>query len=219
METPRRTQNADCAAGPQIPPLLLATAFTDFICPFCYIGHVRLLRLRDRYDLRVNWCLLEIHPDNPPEGRPIEDLGYPKTQWRQMMDNLERMADEEGLVFAPRRFTTNSRRALLLAEAAKDEGRDAFDALADAVYRAYFTEGRNIGDEAVLRGVAKGAGLPDGLADRAWSDSAYDERLQGHMAVARRAGVRGTPTFIIGRQLIPGAVSTERLLEAAAAAA
>lgn len=198
--------------------MLKVTAFTDFVCPFCYIGHLRLLRLGERYDLRVRWCLLEIHPDNPPQGRPIEELGYPQDQWRAMMANLEQMAAQEGIHLAPRRFTTNSRKALLLAEAAKDEGREVFYALADALYRAYFVDGRNIGDEAVLRAVAEESGVDEALAQRAWNEEEFSARLDHHLALAREVGVRGTPTFIIGRRLIPGAVSSAHLFEAAAAA-
>ena len=61
-------------------PTLLVTVFSDFICPFCYVGHVRLNRLRDLYDLKVNCCFVEIHPETPPEGRPVNELGYPEAQ-------------------------------------------------------------------------------------------------------------------------------------------
>ncbi len=64
---------ADDEAGK---PLLKVTVFSDYICPFCYIGDLRLSRLREHFDLRVNWCAIEIHPETPAEGRPIESLGY-----------------------------------------------------------------------------------------------------------------------------------------------
>ena len=43
-------------------PVLLATVFTDYICPFCYVGDARLDRLREDYALKINWCFVEIHP-------------------------------------------------------------------------------------------------------------------------------------------------------------
>ena len=49
-------------------PELLVTVFTDYICPFCYVGDVRLERLRTDYDLKINWCFLEIHPETPSTG-------------------------------------------------------------------------------------------------------------------------------------------------------
>ena len=53
-------------------PVLLATVFSDYICPFCYIGDLRLDRLREHFDLKINWMLLEIHPETPAGGMPID---------------------------------------------------------------------------------------------------------------------------------------------------
>jgi predicted DsbA family dithiol-disulfide isomerase len=93
-------------------PELLATVFTDYICPFCYVGDVRLDRLRDDYDLRINWCFLEIHPETPSEGMDSSCLGYTDPRWQQMMENLSRLAEEEGITFRPQTFTTNSQEQL-----------------------------------------------------------------------------------------------------------
>jgi len=57
-------------------PVLYATVFPDYICPVCYTGDLRLARLRRHYDLKINWCLIGIHPDTPPGGRPVSELGY-----------------------------------------------------------------------------------------------------------------------------------------------
>ena len=58
-------------------PRLSVTVFSDYICPFCYVGDARLDKLRDGYELDVEWCFYEIHPDNPAEGKPVEEL-YPR---------------------------------------------------------------------------------------------------------------------------------------------
>ena len=62
-------------------PELLATVFSDYICPFCYVGDVRLDRLREDYDLRINWCFHELHPDTPAAGMDTSCLGYPDPKW------------------------------------------------------------------------------------------------------------------------------------------
>ena len=82
------------------------------------MGERRLARLNEEFDVRVERRFLEIHPETPAEGRPISELGYPPDQWARMMENLERMGKEEGIVFSERTYTTNSHKALLLAEAA-----------------------------------------------------------------------------------------------------
>jgi len=181
-------------------PELLATVFTDYICPFCYVGDVRLDRLRDDYDLKVNWCFLEIHPETPAGGMAIEELGYPESRWQLMMDNLASLAEEEGLTFKPHRFTTNSHKALLLAEAAKEAGAAIFYTLHRRLFEAYFSEGQNIGDVSVLEGLAHASGLPDEVLSRAWTDERYERRLQLYLEGAQALGVRATPTVFFGEQ-------------------
>jgi predicted DsbA family dithiol-disulfide isomerase len=199
-------------------PTLLATVFTDYICPFCYVGDVRVDRLREIYELKVNWCFVEIHPETPAEGMATSLLGYPEQQWQRMMDNLETQAREEGIVFRPRQFTTNSRQALLLAEAAKDEGADIFYRLHRRLFVAYFTDGRNIGDPAVLRELAVETGVSGHTVKRAWTDERYAQRLELHLAAAQALGVRATPTIFFGeRQRLDGALPYTAFLKAARA--
>ena len=132
-------------------------------------------------------------------------------------DDGEPRADGEGGGdrFLGRTFTTNSHKALLLAEAAKEEGSAVFEALNEGLFRAYFTEGRNIGDPEVLRDVAQAAGVPAGRLVQAWSDAAYEERLAGDRG---RRAVRhyGDPRLHRRRPMDPGgAVPVEMLREAA----
>ena len=188
-------------------PELLATVFTDYICPFCYVGDVRLDRLREDYTLRVNWCFLELHPETPVEGMDASCLGYPDSKWQQMMDNLSRLAQEEGITFRPQTFTTNSRKALLLAEAAKEDGADVFYALHRRLFEAYFTNGHNIADEIVLERLARESGVSDVVLARAWSDEKYAKRLEDYLAAARELSVTATPTiFFSEQQRIDGAL-------------
>ena len=209
------TQRRNLAVSDNEKPRLSVTVFTDYICPFCYVGDARLDKLRDTYELDVDWCFFEIHPDNPPQGRPVEELGYPPEQWRQMMSNLEAMAAEEGLPLAPRTFTTNSHKAMLLAEAAKSQGPEAFERLHKRLFGAYFDEQQNIGDSEVLRALAKECGLPAELADQAWSDESYEQRLRDQYWRGAQIGIQGVPGFLFGRHMVAGAVPTEILHRAA----
>ncbi|MFQ5754547.1 MAG: DsbA family protein [Acidiferrobacterales bacterium] len=196
-------------------PELLVTVFSDYICPFCYIGSVRLDALREQFALKVNWVALEIHPDNPSQGRPVEELGYAPEQWQQMMDALYRMAREEGVHIAERRFTTNSHKALLLAEAAKEEGKDIFYRLHNRLFEAYFGERQNIGDADVLRALARESGVPDGTVARAWRKERYERRLKTNLVAAAKLHVTATPTYVIGKRLLVGAVPATVLRDAA----
>ena len=196
---------------PELPVVL----FSDYICPFCYIGDRRLARLSERYDLKVERRFLEIHPDTPPGGMPVSELGYPPEQWRQMMANISRMADEEKITLAERKITTNSRRALLLAEAAQKEGAEVFETLNEKLFAAFFGEGRNIGDDGVLRSLAQEAGVSPDIVLRAWSEPAYEQMLRANQAIAGQLGITGVPAYLFGNRIVMGAVPTETLLAAA----
>jgi predicted DsbA family dithiol-disulfide isomerase len=188
-------------------PELLATVFTDYICPFCYVGDVRLDRLREDYNLKINWCFLEIHPETPVEGMSTDELGYADNRWQTMMDNLTRLAAEEGITFQPHTFTTNSHKSLLLAEAAKAAGTGVFYTLHRRLFEAFFSEGQNIGDERVLTGLARAAGMTDDQITAAWHDQKYEERLKLYLGAARELNVRATPTIFFGeKQRIDGAL-------------
>lgn len=196
-------------------PRLSVTVFSDYICPFCYVGDARLDKLRDDYELDVDWCFFEIHPDNPAEGKPVEELGYPPEQWRRMMANLEQMASDDGLALAPRTFTTNSHSALLLAEATRTLAPHAFGGLHKRLFEAYFAEGQNIGDRDVLRKIAIECDIPEDVVEQAWSDPSYEQRLRNQSWRAAQVGVQGVPAFLFGHYMVAGAVPAQTLMRAA----
>lgn len=196
-------------------PTVRLTLFTDYICPFCFIGDLRLQRLRETYSVLVNFRFLEIHPETPETGILVEALDYDESRWRDMMSGLAELADEEGITLPPLRRLANSRAALLLAEAAKQAGRDPFYALNHALYVAHFLNGENIAEHGVLRTIARQAGIPDSLVEAAWSDDKYASTLDYNRQLAVQGGISGTPTFFIGQQRLVGAVPLASL-EAAA---
>lgn len=196
-------------------PELRVTVFSDFICPFCYVGFRRLEALRDEYDLKMNWRFLEIHPDTPAEGGRFSDYGYSEEQ-RQMMENaLAELAASEGLVFQRRESVANSHRASCLAEAAKRDGAEVFYRLSAKLFDAYFSKGEDIGSEAMLRELAQSVGMADKNIRAAWEDPAIEAVLTRNLANAIELGVGGTPTFFFGARRITGAVPRETLRAAA----
>lgn len=202
----------------QSKPTLLASVFSDYICPFCYIGDLRLDRLREHFDLKINWMLVEIHPETPAEGTPVSALGYSSEHWQQMMGNLQRLADEEQVSLRQPAVNANSRKALQLAEAAKHAGADVFYRLHRRLFEAYFVAGLNIGDAAVLRQLADECGLTGSQVEQAWSDPRTARQLHDNLAVAGRYQVRATPTvFFSEQQRIDGVVPYEQFLATARA--
>ena len=196
-------------------PELKMTVFSDYICPFCYIGNARLNQLRDQYDLKVNWCFIEIHPETPREGQPVSALDYTAAQWQSMMENLAGQATTEGLQILPRERIVNSHQALLLSEAARQAGREPFYRLHNALFHAWFTLGTDISQESELRRLAEDAGISVPLVAAAWQDPVHETRLRDNLQLAVKTGIHAVPTFIIGDQILGGAVTIEALQQAA----
>jgi len=176
-------------------PDLKITVYSDYICPFCYVGHHRLQRLRDSYYLKINWCFLEIHPEVSAGGETIDSLNYPSATWQKMMINLERIAKEENIPLSKLRFISNSKDALLLSESAKELGRDIFYALHEKLFTSYFVDGNFI------------------LA--AWQKKKYQQRLLENFNSARQHNIQSVPSFVFENKVLTGVVSESAFREAA----
>ena len=189
--------------------------YTDYVCPFCYVGDHRIRRLAERFDVNIVWRPVEIHPETPPEGMSLEKLGYPPDVWEKMMTHLGNMAAEEGIPLAERTFTTNSHNALLLSAAAREAGGEVFDLVHEGLFFSFFTQGRNIGDPKVLEEIAVGAGMSPEAFDDALMNPKYEDVLRENFVAARRHGVTGVPTFVINDHVVRGAVPLSALMAVA----
>ncbi|MDX1673289.1 MAG: DsbA family oxidoreductase [Longimicrobiales bacterium] len=199
---------------------LAIEVYSDYTCPWCYVGTARLDRLRERLDgdvrLDVTWHPFEIHPEVPADGMPAEALGYPADQWERMVAHLRAQAEAEGLEVGHLTRVSNTHRALAAATWARDERPDRFRAFHDALFRAYFGEGRDIGDPGVVRAVAAEAGLDPDVMDTALEAGDYDAVIRETGERARRLGIRGTPTYVFdGRYGAVGAQPVEALEQVA----
>lgn len=181
---------------------LQVEVFSDYTCPWCYIGHARLERLRRQergaLELEVTWRPFEIHPDVPEEGMPVEELPYSREKWETMMERLREQAESEGLEIGNRPFVSNTHEALMAGTWVQSERRDRFPAFHEGLFRAYFAEGRELGDRSVILDVARESGVdPDDL-DAALDRGAGEDALEDTRREARRLGISGTPTFVFG---------------------
>ncbi|MCK5262914.1 MAG: DsbA family protein [Gammaproteobacteria bacterium] len=197
-------------------PEIKVTVYSDYICPFCYVGHHRLMRLKDSYDLKINWCFLEIHPENSAKGEPVTDLDYSSEFWNELMRNLKRVAEEENIPLAEHTFTTNSKDASLLAEASKQLGRETFYQLHEKLFTAFFVDKRNIGDRDILRGIAKECGINNQTIDAAWTEEKYRQRLLENFNHAKKHKIKSVPSFVFGKRVLTGVVDEAVMRDAAA---
>jgi len=160
----------------------------------------------------VRLVCFPLHPETPAEGLLLADL-FGGRDLGPIHARLDRLMDEEGLPHVPRTHTYNSRLAQELGKWA--DTRPGFEAIHDALYRAYFAENRNIGDVEVLVEAAQSVGLPADEARDVLRQRRFREAVDADWAKSRREGVTGVPTFACGPARVVGAhpyATLERLL-------
>jgi predicted DsbA family dithiol-disulfide isomerase len=171
---------------------------------------VRIERLRKQHGLRVQWVHFPLHPETPPEGRSLAELfagrGY---DVEQMQAQMRARMSAEGLPYGDRRMTYNSRLAQELGKWA--DSLPGGEAIHDALFRAYFVDGRNIGDPDTLVQIAAGAGLPEREAREVIGTRSWRAGVDADWARAREYGITGVPTFLVGDRGLVGAQPYEVL--------
>ena len=153
--------------------------------------------LEERFGAGVDWLPFDLHPEYPPEGIPRAQLVA-----RYGPDAMARTAalfGQHGLEYAPNPdVVPNSLRALRLTEHARAEG--LHEQFHDRVMDAYWAEGRNIGDDEVLLGLAADVGLEG--ADDVLAGEGYADEVRRSTAQAHSLGISGIPAFLLGRRLL-----------------
>jgi predicted DsbA family dithiol-disulfide isomerase len=175
--------------------------------------------LDGRYEVRVRWHPFRLNPAMPPEG--MDRKGYRTAKfgsWErsQALDAQVAAAGEaEGIVFDFDRIgrTPNTLDAHRLIALAGEQG--VQDAVVEALFRGYFTEGRDIGDRGTLVGLAAHSGLDRGRAESLLLGEEGLESLRTAEAQSRRIGVEGVPFFVInGEVAVSGAQGPQAFLAA-----
>jgi predicted DsbA family dithiol-disulfide isomerase len=202
-------------SGPKAVSLNLEV-FSDFICPWCYVAHRRLAAARRALagEVDVLWRPYELNPDMPQAGhdrREYRSAKFGSWERSQELDaGTVKAGAPDGVEF---RYDLMTRTPSTLAAhrlvwSARDGGRQ--DEVVGRLFRAYFTEGRDIGDPAVLADIAQAAGVP-GVAPSELATATAAVREQ--QARAQSLGLTGVPFHLVdGRYSISGAVPASELV-------
>jgi len=204
-----------CARWYAVRPVSLTLRlYTDFVCPFCFIAEQSTVpRLLKELDLELDWHGFELHPGTPPGGVPLSQL-FPNTPLGPLHERTQRFAATFGVTgFQSPNWLSNSRKALAIAEHARDVGR--LEPFRQAAMNAHWRRGMNLEKSEDLAAIAEGAGLEHEAALTAATDPDLLARVDERQAEARRAGVSGIPTFVFGSERVVGCHPYEVLLAAA----
>jgi len=192
---------------------------SDTVCPWCFIGKRRIERamaLRPDVTFEVFWRPYRLDPTIPREG--VDRRAYLKAKFGDtprssaMGDAIRSEGAGEGIEFAFDRIakspnTLDSHRLVRWSASAGVQ-----DQVVERLFRAYFIEGKDIGDAAVLAAVAADAGMDGELVASLLGSDADLESVEREAGLANEMGITGVPTFIFDSKLmISGAREAELL--------
>lgn len=216
--------------GTMMPEALQVDVVSDVVCPWCFIGKRRLetalAALRGRepaLDIAVRWHPFQLNPELPRDG--ISRRRYVETKFggpERAAEIYARITAAGATVDVPFAFDTIARqpntldahRLIAWAQEPAKKGGDA-EMIVERLFRAYFLEGRFIGDRDELAALAADAGY-DAVEARAFLDSdALAEAVASADRRAHESGISGVPFFIFnGRTAVSGAQEPEVLHDA-----
>lgn len=193
--------------------------WSDVMCPFCYIGKRRFEKALEQFqhanDIDIEWKSFQLNPDmeTQPDKNVTEYLaevkGWTIEQADQMNRHVKEMAAEEGLDFNfDEAVVANSFNAHRFAHFAKsrDKGNEAEEAL----FKAYFTEGKNTDDIATLAELGADIGLDKKEVHSVLESNDFENAVQQDILAARNLGIQGVPFFLFNRKY---AISGSREVE------
>jgi predicted DsbA family dithiol-disulfide isomerase len=201
---------------------MIVDVVADVVCPWCYLGWRRLksaIALRPDVNASLIWRPYQLDPSIPEEGADRKAYMAAKfkdpSRLKASHDALVEGGAEDGITF---NFdiiekSPNTSAAHRLIRWALSAG--VQDAVIEALFAAYFTQGRDIGDPMVLADIAETAGMERLVVLQLLSEGADKESVSREHAMAVQGGVTGVPFVIFaGKVAVVGAETPERIVEA-----
>jgi predicted DsbA family dithiol-disulfide isomerase len=191
--------------------------FSDYVCPFCYLGRASLAQYRNQRDapLEAEWHPFDLRGHRRDEHGEIQDDvddGKDEAYFERVRENVERLGEtydvEIDIDAVPETDSWDAQQAALYV---REQHPDQFETFDDALFEAFWTDHRDIGDEGVIVDVAKSVGLDAEAIRAAVNDEQWADRLEDSFQAARQRGVTGVPTFAHDGHAARGAVPPEQL--------
>jgi predicted DsbA family dithiol-disulfide isomerase len=191
---------------------------SDMICPWCFNGKRSLdqaleVLARQGVDVEVEWLPYQLNPGMLVEGMDRKEFRTMRFGWENALAMDARAAEAGHRTGAEFNYrlqsrTPNTVAAHALARLAYAEGGAALQGrVVDALFAAYFTNGKDIGDQAVLERIADEVGMESGAVKRSLSGHAEVRKLDTEI---RSMGLSGVPSYLMnGKLLFSGSQDVE----------
>jgi len=198
--------------------------WSDVVCPFCYIGKRRFEEALNRFEFKdqieVVWKSFLLNPDQitrtdiSVKEYLAESKGWTLEYTTEMQDYVVKMAADAGLHYDfDKAFVANSTDAHRFIQFAKKQGKG--DEAEEALFNAYFTDGKNIADHAFLAELGESLGFEKSEVLEMLNTDAFFAEVQNDIYEARQIGVKGVPYFVFNdRYAVSGAQPADTFLRA-----
>ncbi|MDZ7701752.1 MAG: DsbA family oxidoreductase [Halobacteriales archaeon] len=193
------------------------TVYSDYVCPFCYLGRRSLERYEaDRGEpVEIDWHPFDLRSHKRGPDGEIDhgvDDGKDESYYEQAKENVRRLQERYDVEMTLDLATDiDSLAAQVVSYHLKDAAPADWRAFDEAVFEALWVDGRDIGDREVLRELAADVGIDPDAVDTALDDDALREELHERFQAAQRDGVTGVPTFAYDGYAARGAVPPDQL--------
>jgi predicted DsbA family dithiol-disulfide isomerase len=197
---------------------------SDVVCPWCAVGYANLSSALEKVsnDIQANikWHPFQLNPNMPQEGQAIDEhlaqkYGLDATQLKQNQQHLINAGQQAGVEFNfdQRSRIVNTLDCHVLLDFAETQGKQT--ELKLALFKAYFTDGQNVSDQAVLIQVAQSVGLDKDHVEKALADDVLHEKVKAEEDKYKSMGINSVPAFIVNNQyLISGGQPVESFIQA-----
>ena len=183
--------------------------WSDVMCPFCYIGKRRfedaLQKTGHADDIEIEWKSFLLNPDMKTDptiniDQYLADIkGFSLDHAKELNAHVTQMAAEAGLTYNfDRSVVANSFNAHRFSHLAKKHGLG--DKAEEQLFKAYFTDGKNIDDNATLIELGVAIGLDAQEIKQTLESNAYADEVKHDVAEAQYLGIRGVPFFVMDRK-------------------
>jgi predicted DsbA family dithiol-disulfide isomerase len=194
------------------------TVYSDYVCPFCYLGRESLARYQDEREtaLEIDWHPFDLRAGRRgPDGNidPEADDGKGEDYYAEARENVERLAGEYDVEMAQHIATDVDSRPTQIASyrVRETEPYERWLAFDTGLFEALWRDGRDVGDVEVLADVGADAGIDPDVVRDAVADEEAQARVDDLFSAATQQGVTGVPTFVYEGHAARGAVPPSQL--------